>query len=162
MREASKMYHPQTESYELLRESRAVLLEFCAGLGSDVFQKIATFGDWNIRDTLVHILNIYELWIARNSLNKTVEFSVFEQFKNIETIKMAFADADGIMAAFFAQFPSDAQPIEVSSHGNTMELTSGQIAFHVITHECHHKGQILKLARMLGHQPPDTDIIRTL
>ncbi|MNY69859.1 DinB family protein [compost metagenome] len=31
---------------------------------------------------------------------------------------------------------------------------------HVITHEYHHKGQILSLSRHLGYTPVDTDIMR--
>jgi uncharacterized damage-inducible protein DinB len=31
---------------------------------------------------------------------------------------------------------------------------------HTITHEFHHKGQILTLSRQLGYTPVDTDIMR--
>jgi len=31
---------------------------------------------------------------------------------------------------------------------------------HVMTHEFHHKGQIMTMGRMLGYTPPDADVIR--
>ncbi|MCB0535444.1 MAG: hypothetical protein KDD14_24780 [Saprospiraceae bacterium] len=31
---------------------------------------------------------------------------------------------------------------------------------HIVTHEFHHKGQILSLSRHLGYTPVDTDIMR--
>jgi uncharacterized damage-inducible protein DinB len=31
---------------------------------------------------------------------------------------------------------------------------------HIITHEFHHKGQLLSLSRHIGYVPVDTDVIR--
>jgi uncharacterized damage-inducible protein DinB len=33
-----------------------------------------------------------------------------------------------------------------------------QLFTHVMTHEFHHKGQLLSMFRILGHVPPDTDV----
>ncbi len=38
--------------------------------------------------------------------------------------------------------------------------TPFELFTHVITHEFHHKGQVLSLSRHLGYIPVDTDIIR--
>ncbi len=43
----------------------------------------------------------------------------------------------------------------------TMTLTPMHLYTHVITHEFHHKGQILTMSRLLGYIPVDTDVIRT-
>jgi uncharacterized damage-inducible protein DinB len=34
------------------------------------------------------------------------------------------------------------------------------ILLHVLTHACHHKGQIAAMFRLLGHPTPDTDLQR--
>jgi uncharacterized damage-inducible protein DinB len=73
-----------------------------------------------------------------------------------------FAQVDEIMDRFIAHFsanPSQAvkgykwpeKYIETDAYG---------IFTHVITHEFHHKGQAMTMARLLGHIPPDTDVMR--
>ncbi|QQK78224.1 hypothetical protein HUG15_07355 [Salicibibacter cibarius] len=39
------------------------------------------------------------------------------------------------------------------------ELTTLWLYTHVITHEFHHKGQIVSMSRNLGYIPEDTDLI---
>jgi uncharacterized damage-inducible protein DinB len=41
-----------------------------------------------------------------------------------------------------------------------METTPLALFTHAISHEFHHKGQIMTMGRILGNIPPDTDIIR--
>jgi uncharacterized damage-inducible protein DinB len=50
---------------------------------------------------------------------------------------------------------------EIKRKGITLTLTPLQLFTHVITHEFHHKGQILTMSRTLGYIPVDTDVIRT-
>lgn len=44
--------------------------------------------------------------------------------------------------------------------GVERHVTSLELFSHVITHEYHHKGQVLSISRHLGYTPVDTDIIR--
>ena len=41
------------------------------------------------------------------------------------------------------------------------EFTPLQLFTHTITHEFHHKGQVMSMSRLLGYVPVDADIIRT-
>jgi uncharacterized damage-inducible protein DinB len=43
--------------------------------------------------------------------------------------------------------------------GGSLEITPLWLFTHTITHEFHHKGQIVKVGRQLGYVPPDTDLI---
>ena len=43
-----------------------------------------------------------------------------------------------------------------------LRYTTDTLFTHVITHEFHHKGQLLTLSRILGYVPPDEDIIHWL
>ncbi|MCB0624495.1 MAG: hypothetical protein KDC43_11415, partial [Saprospiraceae bacterium] len=40
------------------------------------------------------------------------------------------------------------------------EAEAFRLFTHVVTHEFHHKGQILSLTRHLGFVPVDTDVMR--
>jgi uncharacterized damage-inducible protein DinB len=52
------------------------------------------------------------------------------------------------------------QKIAYELNNGSHDTSAFQIFTHVITHEFHHKGQILSLSRHLGYTPVDTDIIR--
>ncbi|MFM9837313.1 MAG: DinB family protein [Cyclobacteriaceae bacterium] len=41
-----------------------------------------------------------------------------------------------------------------------IHTTPTELFTHVITHEFHHKGQVMMIARSLGYVPPDSDAIR--
>jgi uncharacterized damage-inducible protein DinB len=44
------------------------------------------------------------------------------------------------------------------SDGDSAVRTPALILHHVLTHACHHKGQIVAMCRELGHPAPDTDL----
>jgi uncharacterized damage-inducible protein DinB len=48
----------------------------------------------------------------------------------------------------------------IKHRGFLMTLSPLQLYTHVITHEFHHKGQMLSMSRILGYIPVDTDAIR--
>ncbi|MCP3027145.1 DinB family protein [Halobacillus sp. A5] len=47
----------------------------------------------------------------------------------------------------------------VSWQENEIELSVLWLMTHTITHEFHHKGQIVSIARRLGYEPVDTDLV---
>ncbi len=45
------------------------------------------------------------------------------------------------------------------SSGEAVRFTVGKALLHVMTHEIHHRGQVVAMLRLLGHEPPYTDLI---
>lgn len=43
----------------------------------------------------------------------------------------------------------------------TVTFTPGKLLMHTITHEFHHKGQIVVMLRQMGYDPPNTDVSGT-
>jgi uncharacterized damage-inducible protein DinB len=43
----------------------------------------------------------------------------------------------------------------------TVTFTPGKLLMHTITHEFHHKGQIVAMVRQMGYVPPNTDVLGT-
>ncbi|HEX8506591.1 MAG TPA: DinB family protein [Hymenobacter sp.] len=67
------------------------------------------------------------------------------------------------MAEFGGHFAgrwTELQLFRFPRHPQPLELSPLQLFPHVITHEFHHKGQILSMSRLLGHVPVDTGAIR--
>jgi uncharacterized damage-inducible protein DinB len=149
--------------YGLVKGSRNTLFEYCKGIKQgDLLTGNTSFGrGGSIRNLLVHIANTYEFWIGRTALKKEFEFTPYESVNNMDEVGALFESVDLLVYEFLARLENGNQ-MEVSyeisgKRGNVAPFT---VFSHVITHEYHHKGQILSMSRHLGYIPVDTDIIR--
>jgi uncharacterized damage-inducible protein DinB len=139
------------EQYELIKASRHILLEYCSTIAPQhLLHSNASFGrGGSIRNLLVHIANVYESWIGQQAL------------KSIADIRSLFDAIDTMIEEFIKKMDSrDMQKITFEFNNEQRLSSAFQIFTHVITHEFHHKGQILSMSRQLGYTPVDTDIIR--
>jgi len=115
----------------------------------------------SIRNLLVHIANVYEYWIGQQALQKEIAFSTYESITTVKEIRFLFEKTDKLMDEFILNADSpEMQAITYILNNEARKASAIQLFTHVITHEFHHKGQILSLSRHLGYTPVDTDIIR--
>lgn len=150
------------KQYTFVGESRNILFEYCQTIRTEDFiNQNSSFGKGgSIRNLLVHIANTYELWIANTVLKKEVAYAEYEAFENIQEVIKLFAHVDQFMSDFFELMEKSEEEIEYERNGVKRGAEPFKLFSHVITHEYHHKGQILSLSRHLGYTPIDTDIIR--
>lgn len=150
------------KQYTFVQESRNILFEYCQTIRpEDFINQNSSFGKGgSIRNLLVHIANTYELWIANTVLKKNVTYAEYETFENIEDVIKLFAYVDQFMNDFFNLMEEPEEEIEYESNGVKKRAEPFKLFSHVITHEYHHKGQILSLSRHLGYTPVDTDVMR--
>jgi uncharacterized damage-inducible protein DinB len=149
------------EQYELVKSSRNVLFDFCTTIRRDDFvNQNTSFGrGGSMRNLLVHIANTYEYWIANLALKNDIVYSKYEENKGIHDVIKLFSQVDEFMTAFIANIESyDDIQYEIQNVKST--ASSLKLFTHVITHEYHHKGQILSISRHLKYIPVDTDIMR--
>lgn len=150
------------EQYEFVKESREVLFEFCKTISpEDFLNQNTSFGrGGSIRNLLVHIANTYEYWIANVALKKDISYAEYENFKTIQDVIILFDSVDDFMFKFISEldYLDNEIPYEIQNVKNSAKPF--RLFSHVITHEYHHKGQILSLSRHLGYIPVDTDIMR--
>lgn len=151
------------EQYELVKESRQTLFDFCDILdASDLVTENSSFGrGGSARNLLVHIANTYEFWIGSCALKKNIVYTTYASKNTLNDIRSLFDDIDLLMQDFlelFLKMPINQITYEINGIRNTS--MPFKIFTHVITHEFHHKGQILSLCRHLGYTPIDTDIMR--
>jgi uncharacterized damage-inducible protein DinB len=148
--------------YNLVTSSRDVLFDYCGKIAeNDFVAENSSFGRGSIRNLLVHIGNTYEFWIGRHALNMELNFTPCNTIDNAAEAKAFFLTIDSIVNRFL-QFYSGSQLEEMVFEINNRRIIANPLKpfTHVITHEFHHKGQILSLSRHLGYIPVDTDIIR--
>ncbi len=150
------------QQYELVKGSRNVLFDYCRTISPNHFvDQNTSFGrGGSMRNLLVHIANTYQYWIAETSLKKDIVFTEYESKKDISEVIDLFESIDDFMIAFFEFMERYEGSITFEINGMQNSATALELFSHVITHEFHHKGQILSLSRHLGYLPVDTDIMR--
>lgn len=150
------------EQYEFVKESRAVLFEYCKIISPEDFvNQNNSFGrGGSIRNLIVHIANTYEYWIANVAMKKNRIYAEYENFKTIQEVIILFGEIDNFMFKFISEMDSFKNEISYEIQNIKNSANPFRLFSHVITHEYHHKGQVLSLSRHLGYIPVDTDIMR--
>lgn len=136
-------------------------------LSENEFTKELGFGFQSIRDSLVHIAGCYHAWLGSFLLSKTT--SPLKTKEAISVMKMEdienyFLQADEYVDTVFHTFNGRFDELiekELSwkTDSGVVKKTPHQLFIHSITHEYHHKGQIVAMLRILGYIPKNTDIL---
>lgn len=158
------MHQLLTAQYESIKDARQVLFNYCKSLNTDLFKKVNDFNDNCIADLLVHNANTYISWIKNFGLDGALPFHESGDIQSLAEIQQLFSEVNVFVSDFLVKYnDSYLQPFTkvISLKGIELTVTPLQLFTHVITHEFHHKGQILTMSRILGYTPVDTDVIRT-
>lgn len=153
--------------YEWVKQTRQILLDQCKELNENDFTKELGFGFQSIRDSLVHVAGCYHAWLGSFALSETTSPLLTKNEINemqIVDIQRYFQQADKYVDTVFEQFNDNFDDIiekELSWKigSGAIRKTPHQLLTHSITHEFHHKGQIVAMLRLLGHVPKNTDIL---
>jgi uncharacterized damage-inducible protein DinB len=152
-----------TNQYNLLKDARSVLLHYCQTIpAADFVQELKDFGRGSIRNLLVHTINAYEAWLGNFALAKNVSFTQMESVRETADILPVFDKTNDLVQDFIQVFAGNYEK-EIKGEiirGKAVSTTPFTLFTHVLTHEFHHKGQILSMGRHLGYLPPDTDVLR--
>jgi uncharacterized damage-inducible protein DinB len=151
------------KQYQLVKEAREVLFDFCESIGwNNYIQAVENFGQGNIRDTQAHIVNAYIHWIGNFALQKKLPYIAIATINSFQEMRNEYHKIDSLMEEFINRFGKKEDEMITNTLGKHGEITLSVLAVftHVLTHEFHHKGQMVSMARILGHVPPDTDLIR--
>ncbi len=147
--------------YDLTRRTRAGVLDWLESLPPEVLTlQRDDFAYGSLSAIYAHIADCYLKWLGSVGLGrKEIEVSA----RDMQGLREAFTLADVTAAAALDSFTALDEPFNWTSlAGRTSTLTQRWLFLHTITHEFHHKGQALALARVLGHPhpgKPDTDLV---
>mgnify|MGYP006187479269 FL=1 len=150
------------EQYQMVKSSRNLLFKFLRTVYPiDFINENSHFGKGSIRNLLVHIADTYASWIGEKALKKDVLFETYVSFQNIDNCIVYFERIDGYVESFINQYESNLyKEIEILRNEQILMISPIKLFTHVITHEFHHKGQIMSLCRHLNYTPIDADIIQ--
>ena len=159
----------QTE-YEWVKQTRELIFDFCSELDANEFSRqVDGFGFQSMKETLVHIANCYYAWLGSYVLLKTKKpLTSKEELQQLglNEIKVRFQQVDSFVNEVFEVHAHNMdEPIQRAipwrEGGEPISITPGKLLMHTVTHEFHHKGQIVAMARQMGYEPPSTDVLGT-
>ena len=150
------------KQYELLLGSRMVMLDFIEReLPGQFAEPVAEFNGSTVRYLLVHTANTYKHWLGNFGMNAGLMFADENIINDIPAIRAVYAEVDRLVNDFLDKFEDGLdEPVINHLRRQELALTPLQLFTHVLTHEFHHKGQIMTMCRLLADMPTDTDIIR--
>lgn len=149
--------------YNWIRSTREKLFQYCETLSlEDYIYALENFGWGSIRNLHVHVAECYQSWLANFGLKKGIILVTPEQVNNVQDMRQVFKEIDELVYEFLEKYDGNWDfgiTGPVSWQDEEEELTTLWLYTHVVTHEFHHKGQIVSISRALGHIPVDTDLI---
>ena len=148
--------------YNWIQRTRETLLQYCETLStSDYVKELENFGGDSIRNLHAHVADCYRVWLGNRALGKPFPQITPESIKNVHEMREVFRKTDALVQQFLNEFEGKwDKTVQVSfTSGHSLDITSLWLFTHTITHEFHHKGQIVKIGRQLGYTPPETDLI---
>ncbi|TDL78759.1 DinB family protein [Peribacillus frigoritolerans] len=148
--------------YDWIQRTRDSLFHYCETLSpSDYVKNLETFGGDSICSLHAHVADCYRVWLGDRALGKSLPKIKSESINNVQEMREIFKQTDVLVHEFLNEFEGKwDQTVQVSfANGDSVKITSLWLFTHTITHEFHHKGQIVKIGRQLGYIPPDTDLI---
>ncbi|NMN38170.1 DinB family protein [Pedobacter sp. SG918] len=150
------------QQYDFILSSRNTLLTYIGSISEqDFLTNNSSFGRGSIRNLLVHICQTYCAWIGERALGIEQEFLPFERYQTLHDCQAYFNQVDDYIGLFIEKFKgNELQEMALNRNGEILKVSPLKLFTHVITHEFHHKGQIMSLSRHLGYIPVDADIIR--
>lgn len=149
--------------YSLIIESRQVVFQFLQERAKDQLNTpLETFNGKTIGYLYLHIANTYIAWAANFALGDDIKYFDQEEKVSLIQLRSIFESIDEMMYRFSNSFVGRPEtPVKGFKWPEKyIETNAFGIFTHVISHEFHHKGQAMTMARLLGHIPPDTDIMR--
>lgn len=150
-----------TVFYNLVRETRAGMLDWLDSLPPEVFvHRDERFAFGSLQAIQSHVALTYLKWIGTVGLNDNL---VAMEVRDVAGLRRAFDKVDLVAEKALRTFVDLDEPYHWTyPDGRKVSVSRRWLILHPITHEFHHKGQSLALARVLGHPhpgTPDSDLI---
>jgi uncharacterized damage-inducible protein DinB len=144
-------------TYDWVRQTRENLFTFTDTIPNDLYAlEHSDFAYGSIRNIHAHVAFGYLVWVGVMGLG--LERAKLElpaaQIPDAAAMRERFRTVDTILEQALETFDDPDVMFERTYRDEVLKLTQRWVIVRPITHEFHHKGQLLALARVLGHPMP--------
>lgn len=157
------MYTVLIHQYQLVLSSREAVFTYLETLKPEhLFKPVTSFNNESIGSLMIHTADTYTSWLVNYARQENRPYFTKDNYKDLQSIRAAY-ELVNLMANDFLRHFADTLDTPMTlpkKQGIALTFTPLQLFTHVITHEFHHKGQIMNMSRQLGYIPMDTDMIR--
>lgn len=147
-----------------VHDSLDLLLDQAASLPNELLDRqVAGFGADTIRKQIFHIIANEAIWL-RGLKGQPLERLSIDDYPTVGALRLAKRQTAADTRTYFADLtrPELNAVIEaLPSYWVGPPRSPAFILLHVLTHACHHKGQVVAMFRLLGYPAPDTDLQRS-
>lgn len=157
------MYTTLLHQYQLVLSAREALFDYCETIKPEnLLTKLPSFHNESMLTQLMHTANCYIFWLSNSAMQLQRPYFIEEEHRDLPSVRDAYQQIDLIVNDFLQNFKDslNEQKFITRPDGNSLTRSPLDIFTHVITHEFHHKGQVINMSRQLGYTPVDTDVIR--
>ncbi len=162
------MLHVLKQQYHLIRSTRETLFSFFwkKSRQKKLHSTVPNFGNGSIIKTHIHVADCYRYWLGSFAFKqKRADFSFASddeiEHADVEKVRARFKLVDKTVQRFLEEYNDrwlENIANEVKWQKEPWSITPLWLLTHTETHEFHHKGQIVSMARHLGYTPPNTDL----
>lgn len=146
--------------YHYSRRER--LFDFLSQLTAEEFTRDMNVGLQSIRSTLLHSLETELFWLDHRVRGGERPDWDYRQYPDLGSVRAKAAEVQAATRGWAAGLTEEdlGQLASVRySSGTAFTYTIAKAFLHVITHDTHHGGQVVALARQLGYTPPEIDLM---
>lgn len=144
------------------QDVRKKLFEILSGLPEEEFRRNLGTGHRAISGTLWHMAGAEDFWIGRVLTGKGPMLPDVERVPMPADLQKLWAGLAARTTSFIDGLTEADLAREIEWHwssGQAVHFTVGKALLHFLTHEIHHRGQVIAMYRQLGHEPPEVDLI---
>jgi uncharacterized damage-inducible protein DinB len=132
----------------------ARVLDACAGLTDDAFQRRFDMGPGSLHDTLTHILGAMRTWTdTLAGVEPRPRLEADGQRRTPAQLRHLLDESCRELSIQAGRRPLSEIVVRRLRDGRTIEMTRGAVLTHVTTHGMHHRAQCLNMLRQLGVTP---------
>lgn len=148
--------------YEMIQRTRESLFRYCETMSpTDYVKEVETFGGASICSLHAHVADCYRIWLGSRALGKSLSKLNPKSVDSVQKMRELFKNTDELVYEFLNDYKNKWEPTDQPSwQSNSVELTELWLFTHTITHEFHHRGQIVKMGRQLGYIPPKMNLAK--
>jgi uncharacterized damage-inducible protein DinB len=152
------------ELYEQIeRLARPGMLANLEKLSAEEFtREMPVIGLGSIRNALVHIPSSEYFWVRRVLQgDKGASLRPYEDYATVGEVRSKWLEVAAETKRFLREL-TPAQLLEAKTYrfpDGEATLRTDYVIHHILTHEFHHKGQLMMALRILGYEPQETDLI---